>query len=269
MTEIDIDHLRQWIGREQQRVDTITSRLTESYAAVFNAGAGIRSGDVAPIGIHWCLSPDIAPMEALGADGHPARGGFLPPVPFPRRMWAGGKLVFSGDFRVGDEVGKRSVIEDVVLKTGRSGSLVFVVVRHEYSTAGGVVLRERQDIVYREQETPGSGAAPASPEPLLFRYSAVTFNGHRIHYDLDYVTSQEGYPGLVFHGPLQASYLLRLAAELGGAVPKEFSFRSVKPLFSGGRVTVNARKMDAEISLWVADQRGQATMHATASHSHR
>jgi 3-methylfumaryl-CoA hydratase len=280
MTEIDIDHLRQWIGREQEKSDTITPRLAESYNAIFNADSDIRSGDIAPVGIQWCLAPDIAPMDALGPDGHPARGGFLPPVPFPRRMWAGGRLVFSGSFRIGDDVSRRSVIEDVVLKTGRSGSLIFVTVRHEYSAGRGLILTERQDIVYREQEAKPSGAAPAGTEtlpaadrteviaatpPLLFRYSAITFNGHRIHYDLDYVTKEEGYPGLIFHGPLQASYLLRMATDLGGALPKEFSFRSVRPLFAGGQIAVNARQTDTEMSLWIADQAGQATMNATAS----
>lgn len=281
MADIDIDHLRSWIGRQQERADAITPRLAQSFNAIFDADLDIRPGDAAPIGIHWCLAPDIVPMKGLGPDGHPARGGFLPPVPFPRRMWAGGELVSSGQFQVGDEVTKHSIIEDVALKTGRSGALVFVTVRHEYRTARGVVLQERQDIVYREQETKPSTAAPASnaepqpqadrietveaTSPLLFRYSAITFNGHRIHYDLDYVTKEEGYPGLIFHGPLQATYLLRLAAAIGGTAPGRFSFRSVKPLFAGGEVTLNAKRDEAVLSLWVSDQSGQMTMTASAS----
>jgi 3-methylfumaryl-CoA hydratase len=281
MSSVDIDHIRTWIGREQETIDVITPRLAESYNAIFNADLDNLNGDDAPTGIHWCLAPDIAPMRALGLDGHPARGGFLPPVPFPRRMWAGGQLWFSGSFRIGDEVAKRSVIEDVTQKIGRTGSLIFVTIRHDYRTARGPVLSERQDIVYREQALqPLAGAeAPSAPETLpaadrtdlieatptlLFRYSAVTFNGHRIHYDLDYVTKEEGYPGLVFHGPLQASYLLRLAVDAGGGtLPRDFSFRSVRPLFAGGQISVNSRLEDAG-SLWIADQTGQRTMTATA-----
>jgi 3-methylfumaryl-CoA hydratase len=280
MTEIDIDHLKTWIGRSQEKSDVIAPRLVQSYNAIFNASLDVSEGDEAPAGIQWCLAPDIAAMNALGPDGHPARGGFLPPVPLPRRMWAGGKLSFSGQFLVGDVVTKRSVIEDVVLKTGRTGSLIFVTVQHEYRTSRGVVLSERQDIVYRDQESKPATIAAANREPLpaadrtdviaaspplLFRYSAITFNGHRIHYDLDYVTREEGYPGLIFHGPLQASYLLRLAVEIGGGtLPRAFSFRSVKPLFAGGEISINAKAMASELSLWVADQAGQMTMTASA-----
>jgi 3-methylfumaryl-CoA hydratase len=282
MTDLDIDHLKGWIGRQQQTDDVIAPRLVRSYNAIFDADLDVKTGEEAPAGIHWCLAPDIAPMKELGPDGHPARGGFLPPVPFPRRMWAGGRLAFAGKFRIGDEVSKRSVIDDVVLKTGRSGALVFVTVRHEYSTSRGVILQECQDIVYREQEarSPGTAAAGPASEPLrsaersqpidatptlLFRYSAITFNGHRIHYDQAYVTGEEGYPGLIFHGPLQASYLLRLAVDCGGGVlPGEFSFRSTRPLFAGGQVTINAAKAEAETALWVADQSGRMTMTATA-----
>jgi 3-methylfumaryl-CoA hydratase len=280
MTEVDIDHLRTWIGREQHRTDTIAPRLVESFNAIFNVETTVKHGEPAPAGIHWCLAPDIAPMNGLGPDGHPARGGFLPPVPFPRRMWASGNLQFSAPFRVGDEVGKRSVIEDVVLKTGRSGALIFVTVRHDYETSRGLALRERQDIVYREQDSRPSAAPQADAEPppadtteiveasapLLFRYSAVTFNGHRIHYDFNYATQEEFYPGLIFHGPLQASYLLRLAiVRRNGALPDEFAFRAVKPLFAGGEITVNARDADAGTMLWIADQSGRTTMTASAT----
>jgi 3-methylfumaryl-CoA hydratase len=283
MADVDIDYLRGWIGREQVKHDVITPRLAISLNAIFDIGDELAIGDPAPAGIQWCLAPDIVPMSGLGPDGHPSRGGFLPPVPFPRRMWAGGELTFSGEFRVGDEVARRSVIEDVVLKSGRSGQMIFVTVRHEYQTARGVVLSERQDIVYRQLESgkPASSQAPAaSVEPiavdrtrsisgdavLLFRYSAVTFNGHRIHYDQPYVTGEEGYPGLIFHGPLQANYLLNLAIEsLGGRMPRTFAFRSVSPLFGGQTVTLNAKGGDTETKLWVADAASIVTMTATAS----
>ena len=283
MTDVDIDHLRSWIGREQVKTDLITPRLATSLNAIFDIPGELVQGDVAPAGIQWCLSPDISVMSALGPDGHPARGGFLPPVPFPRRMWAGGELRFSGDFRVGDEVARRSIVDDVVLKSGRSGEMIFVTVRHEYSTPRGLVLSERQDIVYRQMDAAkvtnkAAAAIPVQPEPadrtlsisgdpvLLFRYSAITFNGHRIHYDQPYVTGEEGYPGLVFHGPLQANYLLRLAIDSrSGELPHTFAFRSVSPLFGGQVVTLNARNDAGETRLWVADATGVTTMTAVAT----
>lgn len=285
MTDVDIDALRDWIGRTQEKSDTISPRLVESFNAIFDAVSGLAPGDTAPLGIHWCLAPDIAPMRALGPDGHPARGGFLPPVPLPRRMWAGGQIDFSGDFRVGDNVTRRSRIEDVAQKTGRSGALIFVTVRHDYLTPRGVVLSERQDIVYRDQEagsaTQAVGASKPAPaaEPvradhsrqidasptLLFRYSALTFNGHRIHYDLAYATGEEHYPGLVFHGPLQASYLMRLAAETATGPLRSFSYRSVAPLFAGAPVSIHAVRNGGETALWVADSRDYPTMQATAT----
>ncbi|MET3616141.1 3-methylfumaryl-CoA hydratase [Rhizobium aquaticum] len=286
MEEVDIDHLRTWIGRERTVEDVITPRLAASLNAVFDVEEPVTDGMAAPLGIHWCLAPDIVPMKGLGADGHPARGGFLPPVPFPRRMWAGGRLTFFGDFRVGDTVSRRSVIEDVVLKTGRSGDMIFVTLRHDYATPRGIALEERQDIVYRKMETGGPvPRAEAKAEPpvampsgdavvtlsadpvLLFRYSAITFNGHRIHYDKPYATDEEAYPGLVFHGPLQASYLLRFSLDPSTPqkTPRSFSFRSVKPLFAGGEVTLHRTMAAGQVELRCADQSGRDTMLATAS----
>ncbi len=277
MTVVDMEHLKGWIGRERALTDLITPRLAASLAAVLDGEAKTEAGASAPIGVHWCLAPDIASMSALGPDGHPARGGFLPPVPFPRRMWAGSELKFLGDFRVGDEVVRRSTIENVEMKSGRSGELIFVTLRHLYFTPRGAALDERQDLVFRELETTGGGQAAAQPaeqgehnraiaaDPvLLFRYSAITFNGHRIHYDQPYATGEENYPGLVFHGPLQATLLLNLAAELrDGEPPEAFSFRAVRPLFSGGQVTAHARQDGTRMDLWIADQSGAVTMKAS------
>lgn len=281
MTQVDIEHLRTWIGRERRVEDVITPRLAMSLDAVLDAKRPAVAGGVAPVGIHWCLAPDIVPMREIGPDGHPTRGGFLPPVPFPRRMWAGGSLRFSGTFLIGDQVSRHSTIEDVVLKTGRSGEMIFVTVRHRYETQSGPVLDERQDIVYRGPETAGASAPSATTRDradekadvsrvieaspvLLFRYSAITFNGHRIHYDQPYVTQEEGYPGLVFHGPLQATLLLGLATELRqGAMPQEFAFRSVHPLFAGGRVALRARDDQTGTSLWITDPAGTVTMKAS------
>lgn len=279
MTDVDIEYLRSWIGRERSVSDVITPRLAASLDAVLDIDRVATPGAPAPIGIHWCLAPDIVPMRGIGADGHPARGNFLPPVPFPRRMWAGGELEFLGDFRIGDEVSRVSTIENVEVKNGRSGSLIFVTVRHRYMTPRGTALDERQDIVYRELESasraPGQSAHPkvgsqtrhveASPV-LLFRYSAITFNGHRIHYDQPYVTGEEGYPGLIVHGPLQATLLLGLVSEhRHGVLPKRFAFRSTRPLFSGGRISLHVISENAQTSAWIADQQGFVTMETIVS----
>jgi 3-methylfumaryl-CoA hydratase len=218
-------------------------------------------------------------MSELGPDGHPARGGFLPPVPLPRRMWAGGELELLDTLRVGDEATRTSTISDVTMKTGSTGTLCFVAVKHVISTARGVAIRERQDIVYRDVPTGAQPPAKPSAAPptaahrethmadpvLLFRYSALTFNGHRIHYDRDYVTKVEGYPGLIFHGPMQAALLVEYAARLhGGAAPKKFTYRGVQPLFDGSEFSVNANETDAGMELWTANAAGQPTMKASA-----
>ena len=281
MTEkLDLDHLRQWIGRSTQVSDTVTAQLTKGLRATLFLEIGEpKVGDAAPITVHWCLGQPVVAMSELGPDGHPARGGFLPPVPLPRRMWAGGELEFVGALRVGDEVTRTSRIADVTLKTGSTGTLCFVAVDHLIATSRGAAIRERQDIVYRNV-SPAAPASvkPASPPPaqhrethmadavLLFRYSALTFNGHRIHYDRDYVTKVEGYPGLIFHGPMQAALMVEFAAKLrGGRVPKKFSYRGVQPLFEGSEFSVNANITDAGMELWTANSERQPTMKATAA----
>ena len=276
--DLDIDHLKTWIGATRESQDVISPRLANSLAAVLDEAPAFRDGDLPPVGIHWCLSPDIAPMSGLGIDGHPARGDFLPPVPLPRRMWAGGELAFTGEFRVGDTVTRRSRIADIAVKTGRSGDLCFVTVTHDYLGPRGPVLSERHDIVYRPLETSGGRPPDETPPPvpdetyhveaspvLLARYSAVTFNGHRIHYDRDYCQKEEGYPGLLVHGPLQATLLLRLACRMNdGCVPARFTFRGTAPLFDGGRFSVNMAKVEDGSSLWICSQVGQVTMRAVA-----
>jgi len=278
---IDVNHLRTWIGRERTVEDEISPRLAASLAAVLDEPVSFKEGDLAPTAIHWCLSPDIVPMSALGPDGHPARGDFLPPVPFPRRMWAGGELSFFHDLRVGDRVRRTSKIRDLAVKEGRSGALCFVEVFHTYETSRGVAIEERHDIVYRTLEAasaPAKPAAPSDPFPpadreetkngdpvLLMRYSAATFNGHRIHYDRAYCLEEEGYPGLIVHGPLQATFLLRLSRRMnGGAYPTTFSFRGVSPLFDGAAFTVKGRQ-GTPLSLWIENADGRTTMTARAT----
>jgi 3-methylfumaryl-CoA hydratase len=283
MTEtLDLDHLREWIGKTTEASDIVTAQLVKGLrATLFQEIGEPKPGDAAPWTTHWCLAQPVFPMSMLGPDGHPTRGGFLPPVPLPRRMWAGGELAFLDSLRVDDEVLRTSRIADVTMKTGSTGALCFVAVEHTIATTRGTAIRERQDIVYRDMSAtqPAATAKPAPPPPvakhreshmadavLLFRYSALTFNGHRIHYDRDYVTNVEGYPGLVFHGPLQAALIVELAAKLhGGAAPKKFTYRGVQPLFEGSEFSVNANENGEGLDLWTANSSGQPTMKGTAT----
>jgi 3-methylfumaryl-CoA hydratase len=278
---IDLDHLRQWIGRTTEASDIVTAQLARGLRATLFLEIGApKPGDAAPFTVHWCLAQPVFPMSELGPDGHPTRGGFLPPVPLPRRMWAGGELEFLDTLRVGDEVTRKSEIAGVTMKAGSTGALCFVTVAHVVSTGRGIAIRERQDIVYRDSPS-APQPAPAKPMPpppaaqhreshiadpvLLFRYSALTFNGHRIHYDRDYVTKVEGYPGLVFHGPMQAALLVEYAARLhGGTAPKKFSYRGVQPLFDGSEFSVNANAAAAGMELWTANSADMPTMKASA-----
>jgi 3-methylfumaryl-CoA hydratase len=283
MTEkIDIDHLRQWIGRTTEASDIVTAQLVKGLrATLFQEIGEPKPGDAAPFTVHWCLAQPVFPMSMLSQDGHPTRGGFLPPVPLPRRMWAGGELEFIDSLRVGDEAKRASRISDVSMKTGSTGILCFVSVEHVITTARGTAIRERQDIVYRDISS-APQAAPTKPAPLppaakhreshmadpvlLFRYSALTFNGHRIHYDRDYVTRVEGYPGLIFHGPLQASFIVEMAAKLhGGKPPKKISYRGLQPLFEGSEFSINANETDTGMEVWTANSAGQPIMKATAT----
>ena len=277
----DLEHLRQWIGRTEEASDIVTAQLVKGLRATLFMEIGKpKPGDAAPFTAHWCLAQPVYPMSELGRDGHPTRGGFLPPVPLPRRMWAGGELEFFDALRVGDAMTRTSRISDVTMKTGSTGALCFVSVDHQITTPRGTAIRERQDIVYRDGST-AQASAPAKPgappaaqhreshmaDPvLLFRYSALTFNGHRIHYDRDYVTKVEGYPGLIFHGPMQAAFLVEFAAKLHrGAAPKKFSYRGVQPLFEGGEFSINANENGTSMELWAANSAGQPTMKGTAT----
>ncbi len=276
---IDIEHLKTWIGREEEAVDRVDARLVKSLRATLGDEPGEpRPGDEAPACVHWCLAPPIVANGRTGPDGHPARGGFLPPVPLPRRMWAGGHMAFHAPLKVGDEVTRRSRIGSVELKEGRSGRLIFVAVHHDYSTDRGLAVSERHDIVYRDAPTAMAKPASVAPELppaeaterfdptslVLFRYSALTFNGHRIHYDRTYAREEEFYPGLVVHGPLQATLLVRLAARTLGRMPAEVSYRGVSPVFDGDGLTLEARRESDGLSLRAANGADATTMEATA-----
>jgi 3-methylfumaryl-CoA hydratase len=285
MTEqppLDAELLRSWIGRTTSARDVVTPRLAEELRVTLDRdGPAFREGEPCPLAIHWCLAPPMVPQSRLGPDGHPARGDFLPPVPLPRRMWAAGRLEFFDPLRVGDAVERNSRIADVNIKEGRSGRLCFVAVEHEISTPRGPALKERHDIVYRDAPSanPAQQAPPAPGEParkaqwsevkaadsvMLFRYSALTFNGHRIHYDWRYVTEVENYPGLIVHGPLQATLLIEFAAAIRGAGPRVFSFRALNPLFDGQEFTLNAAESNGALELWIAGPAGRTTMAGRA-----
>jgi 3-methylfumaryl-CoA hydratase len=274
---MDLAFLKGWIGRATETEDIVTSRLVAEYRATFTSHLAETPADEAPPGLHWCLAPEITPIEELGGDGHAAKGGFLPPVPLPRRMWAGGEIETHAPLRVGDSVTRRSSVEDVSFKEGRSGPLCFVAVRHAFSTERGLAVVERHDIVYRSADRP-LAATPKPPAAetdrhadltwrvdtspvLLFRYSAMTFNGHRIHYDQPYVTGVEGYAGLVVHGPIQATLGLNIVARLMGKVPGRFRFRSLAPLTAGQPLMIaGARGEGGRVACWARGAEGPITM---------
>jgi 3-methylfumaryl-CoA hydratase len=278
---LDLEHLREWIGRTETQRDLATAVPMSALSATLDRDdTGSAPGVEVPPLWHWLYFQPIAKARDVGPDGHPRRGGFLPPVPLPRRMWAGGRLEFHRPLRVGDEITRVSRIADVTGKAGRSGSLVFVTVHHAISAADGLAVTEEHDIVYRENPRPDiatakAQAAPAeeafareiAPDPvLLFRYSALTFNGHRIHYDRTYVTEVEGYPGLIVHGPLIATLLLDLVRrQLPLARIRAFRFRAVRPIFDIHRFTV-CGKPDGEhrVALWARDHEGWLAMDASA-----
>lgn len=242
-----------WIGRTSRSQDVITEQLDASFRAVLKPHLAPVGEGAVPLGLHWCLCQPIAPMTDLGPDGHPAKNRNLPPVPLPRRMWAGGQVETLDALRIGDTVTRLSTIADIERKEGRSGELWFVAMTHDYSTERGLAIRERQDIVYREAARSQAGKNDAASKPqrprlrawgvqttpvLLFRYSAITFNGHRIHYDRPYATEVEGYDGLVVQGPMQATLLFNLAAVEIGHVPQRFSYRGVTPAIVGGELSI-------------------------------
>ncbi|MDF1819647.1 MAG: MaoC family dehydratase N-terminal domain-containing protein [Immundisolibacteraceae bacterium] len=278
MESLDIDHLKTWIGETETVEDQITASLIDRFRATFYDKLW-PTGDAAPLGLHWCLAPPAAPGNALGPDGHPRRGGFLPPVPLPSRMWAGGDLTFHEPLRAGDRVTRSSRIANVILKQGKSGPLVFVTIDHQCSVDGTLAVSERQDIVYKQAIAKPSATQIESPEPSvdadadaltvnavdLFRYSALTFNGHRIHYDREYAQSEEGYPGLVVHGPFQGTLLMNRAAELCGGVPARFSFRGVAPLFDQTPFWLRASTTADGGEVWCEGVDGNPTMKAEFS----
>jgi 3-methylfumaryl-CoA hydratase len=274
--------LANWTSSVDERTDCIAPGPVAALAATLDRDdPPPRPGDPLPPCWHWLYFLPIHRHSNLGEDGHPRRGTFLPPVPLPRRMWAGGRLQFHRPLRIGGTVSRTSRVIDVTKKKGSSGQLVFLLVRHEISDESGLAVTENQDIVYRSAASPGERRIKAlaasdhtwlrdvyPDEVLLFRYSALTFNAHRIHYDRRYAIDFEGYRGLVVQAPLTATLLLELLRDnLSAARVTSFSFRAVQPLFDIAGFSVCGRPEDdgRTIRLWAKDREGRLAMDAAAT----
>ena len=279
--------LQSWQERSETMSDIITVAPLRALSATLDRDDPVpEDGSAVPALWHWLYFLPHARQSEIGPDGHARRGGFLPPVSLPRRMWAGGRLRWEAGnpLRMGQQVQRVSTIRSVQHKTGRSGELLFVLVEHRFSNQDGLALVEEHDIVYRGAARPGDPVPPPQQPPLagqaawsrtivpddvlLFRYSALTFNGHRIHYDRQYVTQVEGYPGLIVHGPLIATLLLDLLRrQLPGARLVAFDFKALRPTFDlhPFRVHGKPREDGRTIDLWAQDHDGFLTMQATVT----
>jgi 3-methylfumaryl-CoA hydratase len=279
VSELDVDHLRSWIGRQETLHDRVTQFPIAALAATLDRDDAALEGEALPPLWHWLYFLPTARQSMLGPDGHPARGGFLPPVPLPRRMWAGGRFNFHQDLRVGEAITRTSTVAEVTVKQGRSGALCFVLVKHAIHGENGLAVSEEHDIVYRDLPPPGEAAPTPKPartdgvweraihpdDTMLFRYSALTFNSHRIHYDRRYVTETEGYPGLIVHGPLIATLLMDLLRRNNLAPARSFRFRAVSPLFDIAAFSVHgAPAGDGGVALWARNADGHLAMEAEA-----
>ena len=268
-----------WIGKTARAEESVSPWTANAmHAALDCPDNALGAGDALPPGWHWTMFAEVKPTASLGRDGHPARGDFLPPVALPRRMWGGGRFQYQRPITIGTPVIRTSTIKSVSEKSGKSGPLCFVTVAHDLADANGTCFTEEHDIVYREDPAPD--APPPSPPDaptdadltrtvnagavMLFRYSALTFNGHRIHYDRDYCRDVEGYPGLIVHGPLIATFLMQLAGEMTDEPIKSFGFRAVSSLFDTAPFTINAKRSGNQISAWATNPAGGLAMSATA-----
>ena len=278
-----LENLRDWVGKTQTVEDFTAPWPARALIATLDEPDPVpRMGDPLPPLWHWLYFLEAAPASKIGPDGHGERGDFLPPITLPRRMWAGSRFIFAGEpLRIGETARRVSEIKSIEPKTGSTGAMVFVTVKHTLSGANGTALVEEHDIVYREAARPGETAREPKPAPtdaavsktvapdpvLLFRFSALTFNGHRIHYDQPYVTGTEGYPGLIVHGPLLGLLQIELARRSNpGKTPASFEFRALSPLFAGTPFTVAARReADGAITTWIANAKGGLAQQGKAT----
>ena len=279
-TKVDIDHLRKWIGKIDNVTDYVTPIVEQRYRATLNMDIGNpKDGDPVTSGLHWMLGWNLVKNDELGVDSHPALGEFLPPVPLPRRMWAGSEIKVLKPIRVGDKVIKQSTVADIQVKEGRTGLLCFVTAEYNFLVNDKVTINEKHNIVYRDISKSGGGSGYSKDIPekadlsekifmhptILFRYSAIGFVGHRIHYDHPYTVNEENYPGLIVHGPLQATYLLRAAEKLMGKSVKSFTHKVMAPVFADSEYMVGVDKMDdGSASCWGATKEFGVTMRAEA-----
>jgi 3-methylfumaryl-CoA hydratase len=280
-----LTHLESWVGKSETLSDEITSAPVRALSATLDRedSVPVAGSTVLPPLWHWLYFLPQQRQSGIGPDGHPKRGGFLPPVPLPRRMWAGGRLRWlpENPLLVGQAVRRVSSIASVTHKAGRTGDLLFVLVKHEVHNAKGLALTEEHDIVYRAAAQPGDPVPPpvaaergaawqreiVPDDVLLFRYSALTFNGHRIHYDRRYVTEVEGYPGLIVHGPLIATLLVDLVRrQAPDAFIRSFNFKAVRPTFDLHPLRISGQpSADGKtVQLWAQDHEGWLTMQGTA-----
>jgi len=279
-TKVDIDHLRKWIGKIDNVTDYVTPIVEQRYRATLNMDIGNpKDGDPVTSGLHWMLGWNLVKNDELGVDSHPALGEFLPPVPLPRRMWAGSEIKVLKPIRVGDKVIKQSTVADIQVKEGRTGLLCFVTAEYNFLVNDDVTINEKHNIVYRDISKSGGGSGYSKEIPekadlsekifmhptILFRYSAIGFVGHRIHYDHPYTVNEENYPGLIVHGPLQATYLLIAAEKLMGKQVKSFTHKVMAPVFANSEYMVGVDKMDdGSVSCWGATKEFGVTMRAEA-----
>ncbi|MDB3993146.1 MaoC family dehydratase N-terminal domain-containing protein [Gammaproteobacteria bacterium] len=282
---INSDDFNKWIGKTETTADDVTLAPLNAMAATLDKKfQRFQVGDQIPALWHWAYFLHPAPQKKLAKDGHPERGDFLPPIPLPRRMWAGSRLHFISPIHAGDHLSRKSTIKNITIKEGKSGLLAFVNVLHEISTPSGTLLSEEHDIVYREKPSSDNSTSPRNtvaapissdfsarinPDPVfLFRYSALTFNGHRIHYDREYARLEEGYPGLIVHGPLLATLLIGTFAEHNpSAEIKKFEFRATNPVFDTNSFEVCGMNpnSDGEASVWIKNHNGNLCMQAQIS----
>jgi len=271
-------NLSDWIGNSEKRTEIIHQQSLDGFAALMDEE--MPASPFVPAGGHWMYFLPTDRQSNLAEDGHSYKGSFLPPVDLPRRMWAGGRLTFDRPIKATDTIEKISTVKSIVEKEGRTGKLVFVTVEHELVGDGGRYIHEEHDIVYREAAVaiaPARQPEPAptdatwtqiiSPDPvMLFRYSALTYNGHRIHYDRDYVTGVEGYPGLIIHGPLIGTLLMKLAIEnMNGKSLKKFEFRNSSPIFDVANFEICGKKIDdTQCQVWAKGPAGELAVMATA-----
>ncbi|MDN5786581.1 MaoC family dehydratase N-terminal domain-containing protein [Pseudorhodobacter sp.] len=276
----NLAELREWVGKSETTTEHIAPFPANALAATLNRADPVYAeGTALPPLWHWMHFLPVFTLSDAGYDGHAALGGFLPPVPLPRRMWAGSRLRFLAPLRIGSVLLKTSTVASVDHKCGRSGDLVFVTVQHRVFDGDVLGIEESNDIVYRQ--APASDAPSPTPvmapqlsdfsrevvpDPvLLFRYSALTFNGHRIHYDRSFCTGTEGYPGLVVHGPLLATLLLDLLRrQFPDAVVREFEFRAMAPVFDTAAFSVHGAAVEGGFRLWIRRDDGALAMDAKA-----